>query len=214
MSDSFNSLGAGSLLKDLQAALSALEKLNISVVEPEVTSLVEQIEDLIDIVRSFDHLATKERRHPSVHLKFHSANGLLHLQSVLDSTAAIIDECTLFIRPLQSSLEVIAHDRRVAGYTTTESRLENQAWYDETYQALALLAEVLRALFTAIDLLHYQHDTDENAQSLEARSSTSTQLHFQIGLVEQKLHLNDQHDTNAVCSESGSVHTYHTHHLF
>ncbi|KAK3935095.1 hypothetical protein QBC46DRAFT_272503 [Diplogelasinospora grovesii] len=198
MSDSFNSLGAGSLLRDLQAALSALENLNTSGAEPEVTSVVEQIGDLVDIVRSFDDLATKERRHPSVHQKFRSANGLLHLQSVLDSTSAIIDECTLFIRPLQSSLEAIAQERDGARYVTAESRLENQAWYNETCQALTLLAEVLRALFTAVYLLHYQHDSSDNAQSLEARSSTSTQLHFQIGLVEQKLHFNGRHDTIAV----------------
>jgi hypothetical protein len=210
MSDSFNSLGAGSLLRDLQVALSALEKLNVPVAEPEVTSLIEQIGDLVDIVRSFDHLATKERRHPSVQLEYRSADGLLHLQSVLDSTAAIIDECALFIRPLQSSLEVIAHERDAAGYITTESRFDNQAWYDETYQALRLLTEVLRALFTAIDLLRYQHDTDKNPQSLEARSSTSTQLHFQIGLVEQKLHLDGRLDTNAVCFDPGPhAHTSH-----
>lgn len=37
-----------------------------------------------------------------------------------------------------------------------------------------------RTLSTTIDFLHYQHDMDENAQSLKVRSSTSTQLHFQI----------------------------------
>ena len=85
-------------------ALSALERLNVSIAEAEVTSLIEQIGDLIDIVRSFDHLAIKERRHPSMQLKYRFVNGLLYLQPVLDSMAAIIDEYILFIRPLQSSL--------------------------------------------------------------------------------------------------------------
>jgi len=205
----FDSLGAGYLLKDLQATLGVLEKINVSGAEPEVASLVEQVSDLIDIVHSFDHLATKERRHPSVHLKFRSPNALLHLQAVLDSTAAIIDECTPFVRPLQSSLEALKHERDVAGYIGTENRLENQAWYGETYQALRLLTELLRALFTAIDLLQYQDDTDEDTQSFKTRSSTATQLHFQIGLVEQKLHLNDQHDTDGVWPKSGSKHIIH-----
>lgn len=202
-SNSFNCLGAGRLLRDLRAVLSTLENLNVPFAEPEVSSLIEQIGDLVDIVRSFDHLATKERRHPSLQLEHRSADGLLHLQSVLDSTAAIIDECNLFIRPLQPSLEFIAHERDAAGYITTESRLDYQAWHEETYQALRLLTEVLRTLFTAIDLLRYQHDTDKNLQSLESRSSTSTQLHFQIGLVEQKLHRDGQLDTNAVGFDPG-----------
>ena len=204
MADSFSSLGAGSLLRDLHAALSALEKLNTPGAEPEVTRLIEQVGDLVDVVRSFDLLATKERRHPSVQLEYRSADGLLHLQSVLDSTAAITDECTLYVRPLQSYLEVIAHERDVAGYITTESRLDNQAWHDETYQALRLLTEILRALFTAIDLLRYQHDTNRSPQMLEARSSTSTQLHFQIGLAEQKLSLDGRFGSNAVGFDPGS----------
>jgi len=210
MSDSFNNLGTGSLLRDLLAARSAFEKLHISTTEPEVARLIEQIDDLIDIVSSFDNLATKERRHPSVHLTLRSANGLLHLQSVLDSTAAILDECTVFIRLLQSSPKIVGRERDTADYLTPERRLEGQAWYEETCQVLRLLTEILRALFTAIDLLHHQHDTDENAQSFEARSSTSTQLHFQIGLVEQKLHTSSGHNTDAVCSKACCVHAYHT----
>jgi hypothetical protein len=201
MSEFFNSLGASNLLKDLKTTSGVLEKINVSGAESEATSLAEQLSDLIDIVHSFDQLATKERRHPSVHLKFRSPNAILHLQAVLDSTAVILDECNPFVRPLQSSLEALQHERDVAGYIGTESHLGNQAWYEETYQALRFLTELLRALFTAIDLLQYQDDADEDTQSLKARSSTATQLHFQLGLVEQKLHLNDQHDTFGVCHD-------------
>jgi hypothetical protein len=205
MADLFDGLGAGNLLRDLQDTLSILEKINVSGAEPEVASLVEQVSDLIDIVQEFDHLATQERRHPSVHLKVRSPSALLHLQAVLDSTATIIHECTPFVRPLRSSLEAFKHDRDVAGYLSSENHLENQAWYEETYTALRLLAELLRALFTATDLLQYQDITDEDPQSLKARSSTATKLHFQIGLVEQKLHSDAQHDTAEVKPYSASI---------
>ncbi|RFU23738.1 hypothetical protein B7463_g12601, partial [Scytalidium lignicola] len=101
------------LLSDLQAALRALENLNLSIAEPDVTNLVEQIGDLIVIV-------------------------------------------------------------------------------------ITLQTKVLQALSTAIDLLYHQHDTNEGDQSLETRSPTSTQLHFQIGLVEQLLGHDQPHDTGTV----------------
>jgi len=200
--DFFGGLGASGLLKDLRGVQDALETISATTTaadhEPELPRSLEQVGDLIDIVQSFNELATQERRNPSVHQKFRSANALLHLQSVLDSAAAILDECALFIRPLQSGLESIADQREAAGYVTTESRLEHQPWYEETLQALQLLTELLRALSTAIDLLQYQHGTNDDVQLLEARSSTSTQLHFQIGLVEQKLHFDGPHNTIAV----------------
>jgi hypothetical protein len=198
MADPFGGLGASRLLKDLEAALGALENLNLSIAESEVTSLVEQIGDLIDIVRSFQSLATAERRNPSVHLKIRSASGLLHLQSVIDSTAAIIDECSPFIQTLQSIVERIVHERDEAGYIASDSHLGDQAWYHETYQVIKLQTEVLRALFTAIDLLYHQYDSNEGDQSFEKRSSTSTQLHYQIGLVEQRLGGNQSYDTSTV----------------
>ncbi|KAF2120035.1 hypothetical protein BDV96DRAFT_317649 [Lophiotrema nucula] len=193
MSASVTNLGAGDLLKDLHAALSAIEKLNLPRAEPAIRGLVERLGDLIDIVGSFDSLATKERRHPSVHLNIRSANALLHLQSVLSSTEAINEECSLFIQPLPSAIQAIAHEWDVAGCITTESRLEHQTWYHETSQALAVLAEALRASFTAIDLLQYQHIADEDTSSLKA-----TQLHFQIGLIEKRLHLSDHFDSDTV----------------
>jgi hypothetical protein len=198
MSELFDSLGAGNLLKDLHATLGSLKKINVSGAEPEVAGLVEQVSDLFHIVESFDHLATKERRQPSAHLSLRSANAVLHLQAVLDSTSAIIDECTPFVRPLQANLEILIHERNVSGNQWTENRLENQTWFEEIYQALRLLTELLRALFTAIDLLQYEDDNDEDPQILKSRSSTATQLHFQIGLVAQKIHLNDQLNTEEV----------------
>ncbi|KAF2829587.1 hypothetical protein CC86DRAFT_437443, partial [Ophiobolus disseminans] len=195
MTELFDSLGAGNLVRDLQATLGVLEKINVSGAEPEVASLVEQVSDLVDIVQEFDSLATRERRHPSIHLKIRSPSALLHLRAVLDSTATLINECSPFVRPLRSSLESFIHERDAVGYLGTENHLENQAWYEETYSALRLLAELLRALFTATDLLQYQDIDDEDAQLLKDRSSTATKLHFQIELVEQKLHSNVEHDT-------------------
>lgn len=161
----FDNLGAGILLKDLHATRGTLGSLDVSGSEPELTSLAEQVSDLIDIVSLFDQLATKERRHPSVHIKFRSPNTLLHLRAVLDSTVATIYECYPFVRPLQSSLETIKRERTDLGYITHENSLETQPWYDETYQAIRVLAELLRALFTAIDLLQYQDDPDEDTVS-------------------------------------------------
>jgi hypothetical protein len=200
MSGLFENLGAGSLLKSVQITRQLLENLNISSSEPEVARVVELVSDLIDIVQSFEKLATKERRHPSIHLNFRSQNAssLLHLRAILDSTSAIIDECRPFVRLLQPSLEALNHQRNVTGYVETQNRLENQAWYVETYQALSLFTELLRTLFTAINLLQYQDDIDEDTQSLKARSATATQLHYEITLVEQRLHISDQHDTGSV----------------
>ena len=187
MADPFASIGAGTLLKVLRAVLGALEKLDISDAEPEVVSLVEQVGDLVDIVRSLQQLATTERRNPSVHLKFGSGNGLLHLQSVSDGVAAIIEECIPLAATLQAIVNGIADQRVEAGYVAEDSRIGNQSWYDDIYKDLRLQTDLLRALFTAIDLLYHQHDLDGNGQFLETRSSASTQLHFQIALVEQRL---------------------------
>jgi hypothetical protein len=198
MLELFDSLGAGNLLKDVQATLESLEKINVFGVEPEVAGLVEQVSDLSHIAQSFDRLATKERRHPSAYLRIRSTSGVLLLQAVVDSTSAIIDQCTPFVRPLQANLEILIHERDVSGNQWTENRLENQTWFREIYQALRLLTELLRALFTAINLLQYQDDDDQDPQILKSRSSTATQLDFQIGLVEQILHLSDQLDTDEV----------------
>ena len=204
MADPFASIWAGTLLKVLQAVLGALEKLDISDAEPEVVSLVEQVGDLLDIVRSFQQLATTERRNHSVQLKIGSGNGLLHLQLVSGAVAAIIEDCI----PLAATLEVIVNgiaDQRVeAGYITDDSRFGNQSWYDDIYKDLRLQTDLLRALFTAIDLLYHQHDLDGNGQSLETRSSTSTKLHFQIGLVEQRLWLNKYQHNGTVSIRAGS----------
>ncbi|KAI0458406.1 hypothetical protein F5B21DRAFT_26245 [Xylaria acuta] len=196
MSDSFDRLGTRSFLNDLEAARTVLEGFKVPVAAPEViVNLLEQIGDLIDIAHTFDEAATAERRNPSAHARLHSAGGLLHLESVLQSAADTIDECTLFIQLLQSTVEAAVRESDEAAYTTNETHLDNQAWYEEVYQDLRLRAEVLRALLTAIDLLLYRHDTDETAESLKKRSSASTRLHYQIGLVEQRLGSKGDQDT-------------------
>jgi hypothetical protein len=200
MTGLFDSLGAGSLLRDLQTTLDVLDKINGPDAEPEVASLMEQVSDLIDITQKIDHLATNERRNPSVHLKVRSTSALLHLRAVLDSTAAIIHECAPYVRPLRSSLETFRYDRDAAGYLGAANHLEDQAWYEETYSALRLLGELLRALFTAIELLQFHDTTDEDPQSLKERSSTATTLHYRIGGIEQQLHSNALQDTSEVCA--------------
>ena len=198
MTELFDGLGAGTLLRDLHVTLDVLNKINSLGAEAEVASFIEQVSDFIDITQKIDHLATKERRDPSIHLKIRSTSALLHLRAVLDSTAAVIQECTPYVRPLRSSLETFIYERDATGYLGPENRLENQPWYEETFLALRLLIELLRALFTAIELLQFHDTTDEDPQSLKERSSTATTLHYRVGLVEQQLHSNALHDISEV----------------
>ncbi|KAI1285627.1 hypothetical protein F5Y03DRAFT_407018 [Xylaria venustula] len=198
MTNVFGQLGTRRFLGDLRTVQSVLETLKVPAAELEVTAILsEQIGDLIDITISFDDVATMERRKPSVHARPHSAGGLLHLESVVRSTAAVIGECTLFIQILQSTIEAVTRASSETLYTTTETYLENQGRYEEVYEDLQLRAEVLRALFTAKDLLYHGQDA---SHSLETRSSVSTQLHYQIGLVEQRIGSKDYKGTDAVHS--------------
>lgn len=198
MADLFDSLGASTLLRGLHATVKILERINISGSESEVAALAEQVSDLVAIVHSFEDLATQERRHASVQLRVRSPVAIIHLRTVLDSTAAIIHECAPFVRPLQSSLGAFDHEGNAARSTGIEYHLEEQPWYEETYQALRLFAEVLRALYTAIELLQFQEDFDEETQSPKTRSFIATQLYFQLSVAEQRLHANDQYDSYEV----------------
>lgn len=174
MSELFDSLGASDLLRDLHAITTVLENIDVSCDGAGVTSLVEQVSDLVDICQSFDRLATQERRHPSVHLQIRSPIALLHLRTVLDSTAAIIYECLPFARLLQSSLKAFDREVETTRHTGIDHHLEDQAWYGETFEALRLFKEVLRALYTAIELLQYQDDSNEDVQCSKARTLRQT----------------------------------------
>ena len=209
MSDPFahsiNSLGTVGLLNDLDGAQRLLEGLNSSSSEVEATDLLEQIKDLLDITASLNGLATRERRKPSPYLGLFSASDLVNLQSVVSNATTIIEECSMFARALQSSLKDIAHERDAVGYATPESHLRNQAWYDETYQALKLRTEVLRVLFSAINLLHLKNDRkDDDDISAEARSLAST-LHYQIALVDPKVAITNDYSIAEVCSVSNGM---------
>ncbi|KAI0443815.1 hypothetical protein F4803DRAFT_561327 [Xylaria telfairii] len=184
MSNMFDRLGARSFLHDLNAAKTVIGGFKATNAVPEVIiNLVQQIDDLIYIASSFDDVATAERRNPSAHATPPSVGELLHLQSVLQSTAAVIRECTTFIQVLRSTVEAVTRDSDEGVATTNEPQLENQVWYEEVYQGLRLRAEVLGALSTAIDLLY---DTDKTVQPLETRPLAS-RLHNQVMLVEQTL---------------------------
>ena len=203
--NSVNSLGTASLSRDLDGVQRSLERLNGSDPEQEATDLLEEIKDLVDINASLHELATRERRNPSLYPGSASPSDLVHLQSVFDGTSAITEECTVFARAIQSSLNDIVHERDAVGYTTRETMLRNQSWYDETCQALKLRAELLRALFSAINVLQHKNETDENGNlSSEARSFAST-LQYQIALVDPKIHAADTHAASAVCSKPDNI---------
>ena len=200
--NSANSLGTASLSRDLDGVQQCLENLDGSNPEQEATDLLEEIKDLVDINASLNRLATKERRKPSVYPGPASASDLVHLQAVLDGIAATIEECTVFARAIQSSLNDVAHERGVDGYMTRETRLGNQSWYYETCQALKLRTEVLKALLSAVNVLQHKNDIDENGNlSSEARSFAST-LQYQIALVGPNIYAAETHAVSAVCSES------------
>ena len=205
MSESFahspDSLGTTGLLSDLDGVQRCLVTLNASNPETEVANLLEQIEDLLDVTASLNSLATKERRSPSVYPGAHSASDLIHLQSVVSGATTITEECSVFSRALESSLNAIARERDTIGYVTSENQLGNQAWYHETYEALKLRTEILRILLSAIDLLHRKNDRDqEDNLSAETRSLAST-LHYQITLIRPKLSCAHDRSIHEVCSD-------------
>ena len=196
--NSVTSLGTAGLSKDLDGVRQSLERFNGPDPEQETIDLLEEIKDLIDINASLHELATRERRNPSLHPGSASASDLVHLQAVFDGTAAITEECMVFVRAIQSSLNDIAYERDVAGHTTRETMLGNQSWYNETCQALKLRAGVLRALFSAINVLQHKNDLDEGGNlSSEARSFAST-LQYQIALVDSRIHATVAHAASAV----------------
>jgi tetratricopeptide (TPR) repeat protein len=189
-----NNLGTASLLEHLERARRSIEKFNdVSNPEREAIDLLEQLKDLIAVTTSIDDLATRERRTSSTRLKRLSAADLVHLQSVYDNTAIITQECVEFIEPLRPRLEDII------GFATADSRLGAQSWYNEIYLGLKLRTEVLRVLFSGINLLLLKNDTDEDGQlSPEGRSFAST-LQYQIALVKPKLNHVQNYNTTLVC---------------
>ena len=123
---------------------------------------------------------------------------MIHLASVLNGIAAVSEECSVFVRALRSSIQVVAYERASVGYAAPQSRLQDQIWYDETYQAMKLQTEILRVLLSAINLLHCKKDTDENGHlSTEARALSSA-LHYQITLVDPKFKVTKNHGINTV----------------
>lgn len=193
-----NSLGTATLLEKLVAAKRVLEDVSASSPELEATYLLEQIKDLVEITASIHELSTKRRRNPSVNVGSLSASDLIHLHSVLYGTATTTEECKVSVRALECALNRIATERSTAGCVKPESRLGSQPWYNETYQSLKLRTEVLRLLFSAINLLYHKHDTDENGTlSATARNFAST-LQYQITLIDPKLHTSNAQDTTEV----------------
>ncbi|TAQ86299.1 hypothetical protein B7494_g5375 [Chlorociboria aeruginascens] len=192
-------LGTASLLKHLEIAEYSVEKFNdVSIPEPHATDLLEQIKDVIAVTFSLDDLATRERRNSSpTHPERLSAGDLVHLHSVCGSTATLTQECVEFIEPLRSRLDYI---RSVIGNGTINSQLGSQGWYRETYEGLKLRAEVLRILFSAINLLHHKNDSDEDGHLSAEATSFASILKYQIVWVSPKLHdAADNHGTSVVC---------------
>jgi hypothetical protein len=193
-----NGLGTATLLRDLDSTQKVLEDLSVSVSELEVTELLEQIKDLIEITASIHELSTKRRRNYSATVGSLSTSDLMHLRPVLYSTATTTEECTIFVRALESSLKGIAQERGILGYTKPENELKSQVWYKDTHEALKLRTEVLRLLSSAINLLYHKHDTDKNGRLSATASNFATTLQYQITLVEPRIHGSNGQDTTVV----------------
>jgi hypothetical protein len=189
------------LRKSLEGALSSIEKFNdVDHPGPEGTDLLEQIKDLLDVIISLDDLATRRRRN-LVPTRSFSTTDLLHLETLGSNVATITQECMDFSDTLQSSLKDIIHGRD----TTTETRLSEQVWYDDTYQALKLRTETLRVLLSATNLVDHKGDVDEDGNlSNDAQSFAST-LQYQIAVLKPKLDGADGQGMTAVCSRSTSM---------
>lgn len=186
-----SSVGTANLLKHLESSQSLVEKFNdVSNPEPKGIDLLEQLKDLIAVTASLDDLATKERRNSSAHLKYLSPSDLVHLHAICSSTATLTRECSEHLEPLQSGLEDLLHDRDSASarFKLSEDLLGEQAWYDETYQALRLRTEVLQVLLAAINVLQYKNDVDEDGNLSSTARSFATTLPYRIALVNSKLH--------------------------
>lgn len=111
---------------------------------------------------------------------FASASDLILLQRVVESAKSVLRECRSLVSQFRVSINKIVVERQQDVYITIEGPLENQA------------------LFEATSLLNSQRVTSEDAQSLGARSRTSTQLHYQIGVVEKKLGSGSRHNTRCL----------------
>ncbi|KAL7619412.1 hypothetical protein AAE478_009951 [Parahypoxylon ruwenzoriense] len=187
-----NSLCTAGLLAELESTQILLERLSTSSPESETIDLLEQVKDLVDVTLSLDGLVTSERRDPSLNIQLLSAGDLVHLHCVCSRAAAVTQECTRLLETLRESLKEISHARYQSGYVTNESRLRNQAWYDETCSALKLRTGVLRMVFSAIKLLYHKNETDKDGNlSTMARFSAST-TRYQIKLVEPQLRAADE----------------------
>lgn len=195
---SVNGLGTADLLSELNSALETLEALHTLNSESEAADLIEQIKDLVDITAALNDLATRERRNPSLYPGAFSAADLVHLQSIVRGVAMMAEECTMFTTALRASLNNISHERKEAGYPTPESQFRNQMWYDETFYALKLRTEVLRVLFSAINLLQHRGDEDEDDNLSKKTRSLASTLHYQITVVETNLRSANDHSTDEV----------------
>ena len=191
-------LGLASLLPDLNGIQTSLESLDSSNPEPEAEKLLESVKDLVDVNTLFDDLVTKERRQPLLVPGSVSASDLVHLQSTLDATASIVDECAAFATAIQASLNDIADERQNARVLTDDGGVRNQTWYTETCHALKLRAQILRALFSAVEFLQDKDDGDSDGNLHRGARSSASTLHYQLSLIEPKLHITDAQITQGV----------------
>lgn len=193
-----HSLRTATLLQDLDGAQRVLEALSASNSEVEATELLEQTKDLISIVDSINEFSIKRRRNAFQSSERLSAADGVHLSPVLQGICNTVEDSTVFVKVLESSLESLAHARSTVGYLRSDTQLANQHWYRGTSKVLRLQTEVLRLLFSAVNLLHHKHKTDEDGTLSATAHNYASNLHYQITTVEPKLQAAIDYDTTIV----------------
>ncbi|KAI0399143.1 hypothetical protein F4802DRAFT_603270 [Xylaria palmicola] len=186
-------VGTARLLVHLKRARQFMtEFINNSGPDCGGVELEEQLKDLIAVIQLIDEVATRERLGPSTSAKVPSAADVLLSQSACTSIAIVNQECIEFLEPIQSALEDYSHDRSHAGYTSSNSHLSSEPWYEELRDALKIRANVLRLLLTAIELLCMRNEQHvDDSLSAKAQSLAST-LQYSIVLIEPQLQVADK----------------------
>ncbi|KAF1999644.1 hypothetical protein P154DRAFT_600220, partial [Amniculicola lignicola CBS 123094] len=185
-----SSLGTATLLKDLEDSQSLVGKYNDSPSpDPKGIELLEQLKDLAAITNLLDDLATGERRGSKTRWTSLSSSDHIHLGAICASIITLIQECSEFLDPLQSSLVDLVHERATVAvrFASSDILLEEQAWYEDVYQALRLRTEVLQVLLAAVHVLQYKHETDDDGNLSTKAQSYATTLPYRIALVTPKL---------------------------
>ena len=114
--DGFHGVVTSGALRDLTHTAEKLKKLGELGDEPEATDLLEQIENLLDVVREIDQLVVQERCTPSRLVTSPTPSDSVQLQAVLNGIAKILEDCSDLDGQILESLKSLICSRLSDGY--------------------------------------------------------------------------------------------------